>query len=93
MSKVLNNLSDQENRKAQFRTVIALIQKGEEYLFEGECKGEITCEKSGAKGFGYDPIFKAEGFEHTFAEMSRDEKGAISHRGMAVAKLVNYLNS
>ena len=93
MKKVLTKLENEENRNAKFRTVIALIIKGEENLFEGECNGEITKAKSGVEGFGYDPIFTPEGYEITFAEMSKTEKGVISHRGKAVEKLVGFLNS
>jgi len=93
MKKVLKKLENEGNRNAKFRTVIALIIKGEEYLFEGECIGAITKAKSGVEGFGYDPIFTPEGYDITFAEMSKQEKGAISHRGRAVKKLVAFLNS
>ena len=93
MKKVLKKLEDEENRNAKFRTVIALIIKGEENLFEGECNGSITKIKNGVEGFGYDPIFIPEGCEITFAEMSKQKKGAISHRGRAVEKLVAFLNS
>ena len=93
MQKVLTKLENEDNRNAKFRTVIAVIIKGEENLFEGECNGKITKTKSGAEGFGYDPIFTPEGYEITFAEMSKQEKGAISHRGKAVEKLVDYLTT
>ena len=93
MKKVLTKLENKDNRNAKFRTVIALIIKGEENLFEGECSGNITKTKSGTEGFGYDPIFTPEGYEITFAEMSKQEKGAISHRGRAVVKLVDYLTT
>jgi XTP/dITP diphosphohydrolase len=93
MKKVLTKLENKDNRNAKFRTVIALIIKGKENLFEGECSGKITKTKSGAEGFGYDPIFIPEGNEITFAEMSKQEKGAISHRGRAVANLVDYLTT
>lgn len=92
MQKVLDLLESKKNRKAQFRTVIALIYQGFEYLFEGICKGEITLEARGEAGFGYDPIFKAQGYELTFAEMELEEKNRISHRGEAVRKLVEFLN-
>ena len=92
MKKVLDKLEGEKERSAKFRTVIALIIKGEENLFEGECSGKITKTKSGVEGFGYDPIFTPEGYELTFAEMSKDEKGFISHRGKAVEKLVNFLH-
>jgi len=91
MQKVLEKLEHEDNRNAKFRTVIALIIKGEENLYEGECSGKITKTKSGAEGFGYDPIFTPEGYEITFAEMSKQEKGAISHRGKAVEKLVEFI--
>ena len=93
MKKVLTKLENKDNRNAKFRTVIALIIKGEENLFEGECSGNITKTKSGTEGFGYDPIFTPEGYEITFAEMSKQEKGTISHRGRAVVNLVDYLTT
>ena len=92
MKKVLTKLENKDNRNAKFRTVIALIIKGKENLFEGECSGKITKTKSGAEGFGYDPIFTPEGNEITFAEMSKQEKGVISHRGKAVKQLVGFLH-
>lgn len=92
MQKVLKNLQGVKNRKARFRTVISLIQDGEEHLFEGNVDGEITQEMSGEKGFGYDPVFKPKDFKKTFAEFTQDEKNAISHRGRAVQKLIDYLN-
>ena len=91
MRKVLQKLEGENNRKAKFRTVIALIIDGKESYFEGACKGNIMEEKSGEKGFGYDPIFKPKGFEKTFAAMTKQEKGAISHRGLATKKLVEFL--
>ena len=90
--KVLEKLKDESERSAKFRTVIALIVDGEATLFEGECMGDMTKTKSGSEGFGYDPIFTPEGYEITFAEMSKVEKGAISHRGKAVEKLVSFLH-
>ncbi|RSK40451.1 non-canonical purine NTP diphosphatase [Mangrovimonas spongiae] len=93
MNKLLKNLKTNTNRAAQFKTVIALILNGNTYTFTGICKGEITLEKQGNKGFGYDPIFKAEGYNKTFAEMSLEEKNHIGHRGKAVTKLVDFLNS
>ena len=92
MQKVLAKLENEGNRNAKFRTVIALIIKGKENLFEGECSGKITKTKSGVEGFGYDPIFTPKGYGITFAEMSKQEKGTISHRGRAVEKLVEFLN-
>jgi XTP/dITP diphosphohydrolase len=92
MQKLLTNLGDKTDRKAQFRTVIALNFNGEQHLFEGICKGEILDAKHGEEGFGYDPIFKPERFSISFAEMSMEEKGIIGHRGRAVVKLVEFLN-
>ena len=89
MRKVLKKLKNE--RTAKFRTVIALIVDGEVTFFEGECKGKITKTKSGVEGFGYDPIFIPNGYDITFSEMSKVEKGAISHRGKAVEKLVSFL--
>lgn len=91
MDKVLVNLEEKPNRNAHFKTIIALIINGKESLFEGVAKGEITKHKSGSKGFGYDPIFKPEGFNATFSEMSLEEKNKISHRAKAIKKLVNWL--
>ena len=93
MNKVLNELKGKKNRKAQFRTAIALILKGEEHLFEGKVEGYISKDKQGNEGFGYDPIFIPENDIRSFAQMSMQEKGVISHRGRAVRKLVTYLNN
>jgi XTP/dITP diphosphohydrolase len=90
---VLEKLKGQNNRKAQFKTVIALIIDGKTTFFEGIAKGHIAEAKSGGKGFGYDPIFIPEGYDISFAEMSAEEKNKISHRGKAVKLLLNYLNS
>lgn len=91
MHKLLENLTGENNRKAQFRTVIALIIKGEEKLFNGIVKGEISREKMGNSGFGYDPIFIPEGFLQSFAQMSSEMKNSISHRYRATEQLSNYL--
>lgn len=91
MRLLLQNMYDKDNRSARFRTVIALIEGDVEHLFKGECEGTITRERSGTDGFGYDPIFLPEGYNLTFAQMSPDEKNAISHRGRAVSKLISYL--
>ena len=88
---LLKNLEGVENRSAHFRTVIALILDGEEYLFEGRVEGVIATEESGCGGFGYDPLFVPSGEIITFAEMSAEAKNAISHRGRAVAELVKFL--
>lgn len=91
MDKVLSNLEDKSERSASFTTIIALVKSGETITFEGKVEGAITLTKSGADGFGYDPIFKPTGFDITFAEMTASEKNAISHRGKAVEQLVDYL--
>lgn len=91
MQKLLHELEGKDNRKAQFRTAIYLIQEGKEYLFEGIVKGEIIQEKRGGAGFGYDPIFVPEGYEQTFAELGNDIKNTISHRARAVEKLCLFL--
>ena len=91
MQKLLHELEDKENRKAQFRTAICLILESKEYLFEGIVKGEIIKEKRGGAGFGYDPIFVPEGHELTFAELGNDIKNTISHRARAVEKLCLFL--
>lgn len=91
MQKVLRKLLKINHRKARFRTVISLIVNGKETQFEGIVTGEILKEKKGGDGFGYDPIFKPDGFEQSFAEMGLAEKNKISHRGRAVQKLVHYL--
>lgn len=91
MNLLLNNLKGAENRNARFRTVIALLLNGQEYTFEGIVNGQIIPVKKGSGGFGYDPIFMPEGFNRTFAQMSTEEKNAISHRGQAIAKLRAFL--
>lgn len=91
MRKVLAELEGESNRKACFRTVIALILEGKEYLFEGRVDGEILREEHGEGGFGYDPVFRPEGFRESFAEMDLDTKNGISHRGRAVEKLIEEL--
>jgi XTP/dITP diphosphohydrolase len=91
MDKVLRNLTGQSDRSARFRTVICLIYQGKEYFFEGEVKGELLTERVGQKGFGYDPIFRPDGYDRSFAQMTMDEKNAISHRGLAVEKLAGFL--
>ena len=91
MRKLLCELEGVENRKARFRTAISLILDGKEYLFEGIINGEIIKEKRGDSGFGYDPIFKPEGYEQTFAELGAEVKNEISHRALAVKKLAQFL--
>ena len=92
MRKVLEELGETLNRTAQFKTVIALILQGKEYIFEGVVKGEILKEKTGKDGFGYDPIFRPLGYKESFAEMSIAQKNEISHRGLAVKKLIKFLS-
>lgn len=91
VQKMLHEMEGKQNRQAQFRTSIALNLEGKQYLFDGVCKGKITNTKHGTDGFGYDPIFRPSGFKQTFAEMSLDQKGKISHRGLAVQKLITFL--
>ncbi len=90
---LLKNMEGKENRRARFRTVISLILDGEEHLFEGIVEGRIAEQESGCEGFGYDPLFVPDGYDCTFAEMSAEEKNAISHRGRAVQKLVAFLKT
>jgi XTP/dITP diphosphohydrolase len=91
MDKLLSNLKDKSNRSAQFKTVIALNLDGKQTLFTGIIKGKIIEEKVGTNGFGYDPIFVAEHYTKTFAELTIEEKSGISHRGLAVKQLVDFL--
>lgn len=92
MDKLLNNLKDKPNRNAQFKTVIALHLNGNYHEFTGICKGEITKGKQGNKGFGYDPVFRPQGYEQTFAQIGFEQKNKISHRGLAMQQLINFLN-
>jgi XTP/dITP diphosphohydrolase len=91
--KVLAALLGKSNRNAAFRTVIALIFEGQEFIFEGKIEGKITESLNGNNGFGYDPIFQPNGYEQCFAEMSLSEKTQISHRGIAVAKLADFIKN
>ncbi len=93
MNKLLDVLSNESNRNAQFKTVITLNLNGKQHLFTGIAKGEITLKKSGNQGFGYDPIFKPKGHEVTFAQLSLEEKGIISHRGKATEQLIAFLKT
>ena len=93
MAKVLQNLAEVTNRSAQFKTVIALNLYGQQHLFSGLIEGQITTEKKGTNGFGYDPIFQAEGHDKTFAELTPLEKASCSHRARAVAQLVKFLTT
>jgi len=91
IDKLLELLSGTVNRRARFRTVIALIKEGKQHIFEGIVNGEITRERKGSKGFGYDAVFLPNSFACTFAEMNMEEKNLISHRGIAVKKLIDFL--
>ena len=93
MQKLLVDLETKTNRKAQFRTAVSLNINEKKFLFEGICTGEILTKKQGEKGFGYDPIFKPEGFNQSFAKMTSEEKNKISHRGIAIEKLVKFLSN
>lgn len=92
MDKLLSQLKDKSDRSAQFRTVIALITNSDVFYFEGIVKGEILISKRGDEGFGYDPIFRPDGYEISFAEMALCEKNKISHRARAVQALIQHLN-
>ncbi len=91
MAKVLEKLEGEVNRKARFRTVISLIVDGVEHQFEGVVDGVILKARSGSEGFGYDPIFKPDGYQESFAEMDMSLKNKISHRGRAIVKLIEFL--
>jgi XTP/dITP diphosphohydrolase len=91
INKVLSELEGKENREACFRTIISLVINGNEVQFEGNIDGDITSEKLGVKGFGYDPIFVPNGFKQSFAQMTLEEKGEISHRSKAVKQLISFL--
>lgn len=92
MKKLLSEMEGKENRKARFRTVIALIWEGKEYLFDGQIDGQIIREKRGNAGFGYDPVFMPDTYTQTFAELGDEIKNGISHRALAVQKLVSFLS-
>ena len=87
-----SNLSEKENRAARFKTAISLVFEGKKALFLGICEGEIVEEQKGVGGFGYDPVFKPNGYKTTFAEMSLDQKSEIGHRGRAMRQLIDYLS-
>lgn len=88
---LLKNMEGKSDRKARFKTVISLLKNGENHLFEGVIEGTIRTEPAGSKGFGYDPIFQPNGYNITFAEMEMSEKNKISHRALAMQKLVDFL--
>lgn len=91
MQKLLTELGESLNRKAQFRTSICLNLNGKQYLFDGICNGKILHQKQGEKGFGYDPVFQPNGYQKSFSQMTSEEKNAISHRGLAIQKLIEFL--
>ena len=91
INKLLAEMKDKTNRKACFKTVIALILKGEKYFFSGEVGGEILSERKGSHGFGYDPVFRPEGYNQSFAEMDATTKNSLSHRFHATSKLIQFL--
>ncbi|MDO4190477.1 MAG: non-canonical purine NTP diphosphatase [Bacteroidales bacterium] len=91
VAKMLREMEGKTQRNARFCTVVALIKNGETHYFEGVVEGEILTERHGNEGFGYDPIFRPKGYEKSFAELTTEEKNAISHRGRAVAKLIDFL--
>ncbi len=91
IDKLLANLKDVNNKKANFKTIICLNLKGEQHLFTGIINGQIIEERIGNNGFGYDPIFVADGYQKTFSELSLEEKARISHRGIAVKELITFL--
>ncbi|MDR1499534.1 MAG: non-canonical purine NTP diphosphatase [Tannerellaceae bacterium] len=93
MDKLLSGMLGETNRKARFRTVIALVAGGKEYTFEGIVRGVITEEKRGIGGFGYDPVFLPDGYQYTFAEMGEELKNSISHRAMAGKRLLSFLST
>lgn len=93
MRKVLAEMQGHSDRRARFRTVIALILSNEEHLFEGKVEGEILTARQGSAGFGYDPVFRPDGYDRSFAEMDPDTKNSISHRGEATRKLAAFLNA
>lgn len=92
IKKLLAELEEKNSRKAYFKTVIALIYCGKEYSFEGRINGEILTEKHGNGGFGYDPVFRPDGYDESFAEMEMELKNKISHRALAIKALCEFLN-
>jgi XTP/dITP diphosphohydrolase len=93
MQKLLHDLNNKDSRNAHFKTVMALIINGKDYLFEGTIQGKIITEKLGTNGFGYDPIFVPDGYTKTFAQLDSETKNSISHRGIALKKLINFINT
>ena len=93
LQKVLRKLEDKADRSAHYKAIICLVWDGKSHYFEGICEGQITKEKRGDKGFGYDPIFIPDGYDQTFSELSLDIKNEISHRGKAIRKMVAFLKT
>ena len=93
MQKLLSELKDKTNKNAHFKTVMALIIDGKEYLFDGKIEGKIISEKLGSNGFGYDPIFVPDGYNETFAQLDSETKNKISHRSRALQKMLEFINS
>jgi XTP/dITP diphosphohydrolase len=91
VEKLLSEMENIEQRKAQFRTVVAFVDADKQWMFEGVCRGHISRYRKGVKGFGYDPIFVPDGFEQSFAEMGSKQKNSISHRGLAMKEAVAFL--
>ncbi len=91
INKLLHEMEGKQNRKASFTTCICLILNGQQYFFEGKCEGKIATSIAGNQGFGYDPVFIPDGYNHTFAELSPETKSTISHRKKAVAKMTDFL--
>jgi XTP/dITP diphosphohydrolase len=93
IQKLLYELNNETNRNAQFKTVMVLIIDGKDYSFEGTIQGKIITEELGTNGFGYDPIFVPDGYTETFAQLNSETKNSISHRGIALKKLINFVNT
>lgn len=93
MQKLLHELNDKPNRNAHFKTAMALIIDGKDYLFKGKIEGKIITEKLGTNGFGYDPIFVPDGYHETFAQLDSETKNKISHRARALGKLLEFIHS
>ncbi len=93
VAKLLDQMVGETNRKARFKTVLALILGGKKYFFDGEVNGSISLEASGSNGFGYDPVFIPDGFEQTFAELTPLIKNRVSHRGKAIQKMLEFLDN
>jgi XTP/dITP diphosphohydrolase len=93
LQKLLAAMKGIDNRTARFRTVVSLVLNGQEYIFEGECEGDITDQASGTAGFGYDPVFRPAQYDQTFAELGIEVKSAISHRKKAIQKMTVFLGS